>query len=167
MTARSRAPSDVERRIELLRLIQRGQASGIGCPKVLGSKLANWPGFVGNPCLAYGQVLVFGSCDSGWGTLAPVCCGRKPPPRRGQSQFLFRVITIRMNFRVDLDTYRGPLDLLLYLVRKHEVDVADIPIALITRQYLEHLEILEALDVDAVGDFLGDGKHAGRNQVAA
>ena len=59
-----------------------------------------------------------------------------------------------MNFRVDLETYRGPLDLLLYLVRKHEVDVLDIPIALITRQYLEYLEILESLDVDSVGDFL-------------
>lgn len=59
-----------------------------------------------------------------------------------------------MSFRVDLDSYRGPLDLLLYLVRKHEVDVTDLPIASITRQYLEYLELLEALDVDAVGDFL-------------
>ncbi len=59
-----------------------------------------------------------------------------------------------MSFRVELDTYRGPLDLLLYLVRKHEVEVVDLPIALITQQYLEYLEILEALDVDAVGDFL-------------
>jgi segregation and condensation protein A len=59
-----------------------------------------------------------------------------------------------MNFRVELETYRGPLDLLLYLVRKHEVEVTDIPIALIARQYLEHLEVLEALDVNAVGDFL-------------
>ena len=59
-----------------------------------------------------------------------------------------------MEFRVDLDTYRGPLDLLLYLVRKHEVDVMDIPIALITQQYLEYLEVLEALDVNAVGEFL-------------
>jgi segregation and condensation protein A len=59
-----------------------------------------------------------------------------------------------MTFRVELVTYRGPLDLLLYLVRKHEVDVADLPVALITRQYLEYLEVLEQLDVDAVGDFL-------------
>jgi segregation and condensation protein A len=59
-----------------------------------------------------------------------------------------------MNFHVDLDTYRGPLDLLLYLVRKHEVEVTNLPIALITRQYLEYLEVLEQLDVDAVGDFL-------------
>ena len=59
-----------------------------------------------------------------------------------------------MTFRVDLDIYRGPLDLLLYLVRKHELDVLDIPISLITDQFLEHLAILEKLDVNAVGDFL-------------
>lgn len=59
-----------------------------------------------------------------------------------------------MNFRVDLQTFRGPLDLLLYLVRKHEIDVTDIPIALITSQFLEHLSVLEQLDINAVGDFL-------------
>ena len=48
-----------------------------------------------------------------------------------------------MRFSVHLSTFSGPLDLLLYLVRKHELDVADIPIALVTEQYLEHLEILE------------------------
>ena len=59
-----------------------------------------------------------------------------------------------MSFRVDLDTFRGPLDLLLYLVRKHEVDILDIPIALMTEQYLKYLAVLEQLDVGAVGDFL-------------
>lgn len=59
-----------------------------------------------------------------------------------------------MSFRVDLETFRGPLDLLLYLVRKHEIDITDIPIALITEQFLDHLEVLEKLDVNAVGDFL-------------
>ncbi len=59
-----------------------------------------------------------------------------------------------MTFRVELEAFRGPLDLLLYLVRKHEVDVADIPISLIANQYIEHLDVLEALDVDAVGEFL-------------
>ena len=59
-----------------------------------------------------------------------------------------------MTFRVDLETYRGPLELLLYLVRKHEVDVTDIPIALITEQYLAHLEVLEQMRVDDVGEFL-------------
>lgn len=59
-----------------------------------------------------------------------------------------------MEFRVELDTFRGPLDLLLYLVRRHELDVTDLPIALITEQYLAHLEVLQQLDVNAVGDFL-------------
>ena len=59
-----------------------------------------------------------------------------------------------MSFRIDLATFRGPMDLLLYLVRKHEIDVADIPIALIAEQFLAHLEILEQLDVDDVGDFV-------------
>jgi len=59
-----------------------------------------------------------------------------------------------MDFRVDLNTFRGPLDLLLYLVRKHEVEIVDIPIATITDQYLEYLAVLEQLDVDSVGDFL-------------
>jgi segregation and condensation protein A len=59
-----------------------------------------------------------------------------------------------MSFRVDLDTFRGPLDLLLYLVRKHEVDILNIPISLVTEQYLKYLAVLEQLDVGAVGDFL-------------
>src|SRR5687768_15570109 len=59
-----------------------------------------------------------------------------------------------MDFRVDLAMYRGPLDLLLYLVRKHEVDLADLPIAPITQQYLDYLEVLQQLDVNAAGEFL-------------
>ncbi|MFV1968102.1 MAG: ScpA family protein, partial [Pirellulaceae bacterium] len=59
-----------------------------------------------------------------------------------------------MNFRIELDTYRGSMDLLLYLVRKHEVDLFDIPIATIAEQYAAHLELLEALSVDDVGDFV-------------
>lgn len=59
-----------------------------------------------------------------------------------------------MDFRVELEVFRGPLDLLLYLVRKHEVEIIDIPIAPITEQFLEHLAVLKELDVNAVGDFL-------------
>lgn len=59
-----------------------------------------------------------------------------------------------MNFRVDIDMFRGPMDLLLYLVRKHEVEIVDIPIATITEQYLDYLTVLEQLNVNAVGDFL-------------
>ena len=59
-----------------------------------------------------------------------------------------------MSFRVDLEIFRGPLDLLLYLVRKHEVEITEIPIAPITDQFLEHLSVLQQIDVNAVGDFL-------------
>jgi segregation and condensation protein A len=59
-----------------------------------------------------------------------------------------------MDFRVELDVFRGPLDLLLYLVRKHEVEITEIPIAPITEQFLEHLAVLQNLKVDDVGDFL-------------
>jgi segregation and condensation protein A len=59
-----------------------------------------------------------------------------------------------MDFRVQLDVFQGPLDLLLFLVRKHELEVCDLPISLIADQYLQHLEVLQLLDVNEVGDFL-------------
>lgn len=59
-----------------------------------------------------------------------------------------------MGFRVELNQYRGPLDLLLYLVRRHEVEIRDLPLAAITEQYLAHLDVLRELNVDDVGDFL-------------
>ncbi len=59
-----------------------------------------------------------------------------------------------MRFRVQLDDYAGPLDLLWYLVRKQELDVLAVPIARVADQYLEILSVLEQIDVDAVGDFL-------------
>jgi segregation and condensation protein A len=59
-----------------------------------------------------------------------------------------------MRFRVQLDMYSGPLDLLLYLVKRHELEVLEIPIARVADQYLEILSVIEQIDVDAVGDFL-------------
>lgn len=59
-----------------------------------------------------------------------------------------------MDFRVELESFRGPLDLLLYLVRKQEVEITDLPIALVTDQYFAYLKVLQELDVNAVGDFL-------------
>jgi segregation and condensation protein A len=58
------------------------------------------------------------------------------------------------DYRVNLDIFAGPVDLLLYLVRKEEVDIYDIPIARITDQYLQYLEVLKQLDIDLAGDFL-------------
>jgi segregation and condensation protein A len=59
-----------------------------------------------------------------------------------------------MDYLVDLDTFRGPLDLLLYLVKRNEIDICDIPIARITEQFLEYLRIIEVIDVERAGEFL-------------
>jgi segregation and condensation protein A len=58
------------------------------------------------------------------------------------------------DYRVNLDIFAGPLDLLLYLVRKEEVDIYDIPIAKITDQYIRYIEMLKSFDIDLAGDFL-------------
>jgi len=57
-------------------------------------------------------------------------------------------------FRVQLDIYHGPPDLLLYLVRRHEVDVMDLPMATITAQFLEFLDVLKLLHIDTVTHFV-------------
>jgi segregation and condensation protein A len=57
-------------------------------------------------------------------------------------------------YPVRLQNFEGPLDLLLHLIRQHEVNVYDIPIALITSQYLEYLEIMQELNLDVAGEFL-------------
>lgn len=60
----------------------------------------------------------------------------------------------RDNYRVKLDMFEGPLDLLLYLIKKDEIEITDIPIARITEQYLEYLRLMRELDTAIVGDFL-------------
>ena len=52
------------------------------------------------------------------------------------------------------DLFDGPMDLLVHLVKKNEVDIYDIPIALITQQYVEYLEWMKSLNIDVAGDFL-------------
>ncbi|HVO66594.1 MAG TPA: segregation/condensation protein A [Syntrophales bacterium] len=59
-----------------------------------------------------------------------------------------------MGYEVKLDIFEGPLDLLLYLIKKNEIDIYDIPIALITEQYLEHLEMMRYLNLDVAGEYL-------------
>ena len=59
-----------------------------------------------------------------------------------------------MAYEIKLDIFEGPLDLLLYLIKKNEIDIYDIPIALITRQYLEYIEMLRSLNLDLAGEFL-------------
>jgi segregation and condensation protein A len=59
-----------------------------------------------------------------------------------------------MDYKVELDTFRGPLDLLLFLVKRNEVDLSDIPIARILEQFLRHLEAIQVIDVEGAGEFL-------------
>lgn len=57
-------------------------------------------------------------------------------------------------FTVLLPRFEGPLDLLLHLIQKHEIDIFDIPIAFIAEKYLEHLAVMRELDLDLAGEFL-------------
>lgn len=57
-------------------------------------------------------------------------------------------------YEVKLDAFQGPLDLLLHLIQKNEMDIYDIPIAEITRQYLEYLDLMKALDLEVASEFL-------------
>jgi segregation and condensation protein A len=63
-------------------------------------------------------------------------------------------MTTHIDYEVKLEIFQGPLDLLLHLIRKNEVDIFDIPIATITDQYLEYLDMMKALNINLVGDFL-------------
>jgi len=58
------------------------------------------------------------------------------------------------DYRVDLAVFQGPLDLLLYLIKKEEVDIYDIPIARITRQYLEYIDMMTVLNLEVAGEFI-------------
>jgi segregation and condensation protein A len=59
-----------------------------------------------------------------------------------------------MSYEIKLDIFEGPLDLLLYLIRKNEIDIYNIPIALITEQYLAYLEMMRSLNLDLAGEYL-------------
>jgi len=59
-----------------------------------------------------------------------------------------------MTYKVKLDIFEGPLDLLLFLIRKNEIDIYDIPIVTIAQQYVEYLELMKALNLEIAGEFL-------------
>ena len=59
-----------------------------------------------------------------------------------------------MSYKVKLEVFEGPLDLLLYLIKKNEIDIYDIPISEITEKYLEYLELMRMLDLNIAGEFL-------------
>ncbi|MCA9403791.1 MAG: segregation/condensation protein A [Candidatus Omnitrophica bacterium] len=59
-----------------------------------------------------------------------------------------------MSYKLRLDVFEGPLDLLLYLIKKNDIDIKDIPIVKVTEQYMEYIEMMKLLDLEIVGDFL-------------
>ncbi len=61
---------------------------------------------------------------------------------------------IEIPYEVKLDAFTGPLDLLLHLIRKHEIDIYDIPVSLITHQYLEYLQLMKELNLSFAGEFV-------------
>lgn len=71
-----------------------------------------------------------------------------------QDEALLEVLAPRDAFRIALPNFEGPLDLLLHLIREHKVDILDIPIALITEKYLEHLDKMREINLDIAGEFL-------------
>jgi segregation and condensation protein A len=58
------------------------------------------------------------------------------------------------SYKLKLDLFEGPLDLLLYLIKKDDIDIKEIPIVKITEQYMQYIEMMKMLDLDVVGDFL-------------
>ncbi len=58
------------------------------------------------------------------------------------------------DYRVDLPVFNGPLDLLLYLIKKEEVDIYEIPLARITSQYLKYIDLMQVLNLDVAGEFV-------------
>jgi segregation and condensation protein A len=57
-------------------------------------------------------------------------------------------------YRVELEAFQGPLDLLLFLIKRDEIDIYDIPIARVTEQYLRHIRLMQMLDLEVAGEFL-------------
>ena len=62
--------------------------------------------------------------------------------------------TMENDYKVKLEVFEGPLDLLLYLIKKDEIDIYDIPIEHITKQYLDYLQMFKILDLDVAGEFV-------------
>ncbi len=64
------------------------------------------------------------------------------------------MIETAIDWKVDIEAFEGPLDLLLHLIKKNNLDIYDIEIAMITSEYLKYVEIIQKLNLDNVGDFL-------------
>ncbi len=105
--------------------------------------------------------------DSGAGgqSQPPAAEGHSQPPAAGgHSQLVERPrpatdliadgVRTRSSYAVSLELFEGPLDLLLHLVRRHELDILDIPIAFITEKYIEYINFARELDIEIAGDYL-------------
>ncbi len=63
-------------------------------------------------------------------------------------------MTLGADYRIDLEVFEGPLDLLLHLVKKHELNIFDIPVAFVTEKYLAYLELMQHLNLEVAGEYL-------------
>lgn len=69
-------------------------------------------------------------------------------------KFMESAVINNEEYKVDLDVFEGPLDLLLYLIRKNDLEITDIPISIITEKYLEYLDAMKDLNVNVAGEYL-------------
>src|SRR4051812_24699195 len=97
---------------------------------------------------------------------SPRCAGNNGPPRSqpGRSRAAqipceahcgtkHRAVVPDSDYRIKLQVFEGPLDLLLFLIRKNEIDIYDIPIESVTRQYIEAIRSMQQLDLEVAGEF--------------
>jgi segregation and condensation protein A len=80
--------------------------------------------------------------------------GREAHLQHGREDTPTLLEGLHEGYSVHLDKFDGPMDLLLHLIRKNELDVCDIPIAVITRQYLDYIKLMKDLNLEVAGDFL-------------
>jgi len=59
-----------------------------------------------------------------------------------------------VGYNIELEVFEGPLDLLLHLVKKHELNILDIPISFVTEKYLNYLDAMQSMDIDVAGEYL-------------
>ena len=80
--------------------------------------------------------------------------GSRPAAAVGSLNTVGDGVAVREGYAVTLDMFEGPLDLLLHLVRRHELDILDIPIAFVTEKYVEYLEFARSMDIEVAGEYL-------------
>jgi segregation and condensation protein A len=80
--------------------------------------------------------------------------GREGMQHQGRDESPALLEGFHESYNVHLDKFDGPLDLLLHLIRKNELDICDIPIATITGQYLDYIKLMKNLNLEVAGDFL-------------